>query len=89
MASVGASFWHNITHKTANPCPTLPASHVVIYIKPAGCFSRGDEAILRSPEHLWMSDRTQKQAAANAAWATISTNSYLPEMSVNVYIVIV
>ena len=32
-----------------------------------------------------MSDRTQKQATEKAAWETVSTNSYLPEMLVNVY----
>ena len=32
-----------------------------------------------------MSVRTQKQATAKAVWATVSTNTYLPEMLVNVY----
>ena len=30
---------------------------------------QGDGAIQRLPEHSWMSDKTQKQATAKAAWA--------------------
>ena len=47
--------------------------------------SRGDGAISKPPEHLWTSDKPEKQAIAKTAWATFSTNSYLPDWLVNMY----
>ena len=43
----------------------------------AGCLSREDGAILRSLEHSWISQRSQEQATAKTAWATISTDTCL------------
>ena len=43
----------------------------------AVCLSRRDGAIWRWHEHLWMSNKPQKQATAKAAWTTFSTNTWL------------
>ena len=44
-------------------------------LQPASCLSM--QGRWRSPYHSWMSDRTQKQATAKTAWATISTDTCL------------
>ena len=46
-------------------------------LQPPVCLSRGDGAIQRPPEHLWMSDKLKKQATAKAVWAIFNTNTYL------------
>ena len=35
----------------------------------------GDGAIQRPPQHSWMSDSSQKQATAKAAWVTFSSDT--------------
>ena len=41
----------------------------------------------RPPEHLWTSEKPQKQATVKEVWVTFSTNiaTQLPELLVNVY----
>ena len=61
------SYFHlYITHKTATSMPNL-TNQLCGDLQPAGCLSSGDGAIQRSPQHLCMSDRTQKQAIEKAA----------------------
>ena len=64
----------HITHKTAKSILNLTSQSCGDLLQ-AGCLSSGDGAILRSPEHSWMSDKTQKQATAKAAWVAISTST--------------
>ena len=53
-------------------------------LQPAVCLSRGAGAIWRLPKQLWMTNKAQKQATANATWATFSIQ-YLSELLVNVH----
>ena len=59
-------FQCHITHKTAKSLANL-TSQSCGDLKPAVCLSREDAAIQRAPEHLWMSNKPQKQARAKAA----------------------
>ena len=67
--------WHqlelHITHKTATLMPNLTSQSGAC----ADFIASGDGASQRSPQHSWMSDRTQKEATAKAAWVTFSTDS--------------
>ena len=64
LNGISWSYFHlNITHKTVIPMLDL-TSQLCGDLQLAGCLSSGDGAIQRSPQHLWMSDRTQKQGAA-------------------------
>ena len=54
-------------------------------LQPAVCLSRGYVAIWRPPEHLWTSDKSEKQATAKAAEVYNFQHRYLPELLVNVY----
>ena len=47
----------------------------------AVCLSKGDKAIWRQPEHLWMSNKPQKQTTSKyVAWVTFSI---IPVWTVN------
>ena len=67
----------NITSTSITKSMDILISQLQSELKPAVCLSRGDEAIYRPPEYSWMSDKPQKQAIAEAAWATFSTNTCL------------
>ena len=47
---------------------------MTIYSQPAACPCSADGTIQRSPQRLWMSDSSQKQAMEKAAWVTFSTD---------------
>ena len=48
-----------------------------------------DGIIQKSSKKSWTSGKAQKWPTAKAAWAIFSTDSYLPEMLVSVYSVMV
>ena len=58
---------HNTQLKQLNPWPNhSSASCVVNYSRLPAC-QKGEGAILRPPEHLWISDKPQEHATAKAA----------------------
>ena len=66
----------HINTKQLNPWPNSSASHIMKLLLVV-CLSRGDGAIWRPPEYLWMSEKPQKQATTKSAWAMFSTNTWL------------
>ena len=59
MASIGAIFT-SILHKAAKSLAKL-ISQLCGELQSAICLSRKDGAVLRPSEHLWMSDRLEKE----------------------------
>ena len=59
MASIGAIFT-SISHKAAKSLAKL-ISQLCGELQSVICLSRKDGAILRPSEHLWMSDRLEKE----------------------------
>ena len=68
IASIGAIFTSTYyTKQLIHDHTNSSASELF----PVVCFSRGDEAIFRLPEHSWMLKKPQKQATAKVAWDTL------------------
>ena len=84
MASIGAIF--TSTYQTKQLIHAQTHQPVVWWITAAVCLSREYGVIWKWPEHLWMSDKPQKQDTTKAAWATFSIITWLKcYIIVNVY----
>ena len=86
LQPTGIHFHLHISHKAPKSMAKLICQSSG-ELQPAVCLSRGDGAIWRPPEHLWMSDKPQKQAIAKVALATFCyfQHQYLAELSLNAY----
>ena len=83
MGSIGAIFTSTYQHKAAKSMAKL-ISQSYQELLLVVCLSRGDEAIWRPPEHLWMSEKPQKQATIKISLGNVQ-HQYLAELFVKVY----
>ena len=82
MASIGAIFTSiYVTHKAVKSMAKL-IRQSCDESQPAICLSGGDRAIRRPPEHSWMPDKPQKQAAQKQPG---QLSALIPGWIVNVY----
>ena len=78
MASIDVILTSTYPTKHLNPWPNSSASHVVNYRCLYAC--PGEMEPFKehlSSEHLWKSDKSQKQTTAKAVWATFNINACL------------
>ena len=71
MLSIGTIFTSTYHTKQLTPWSNS-STQLCGKLQPTVFLSMGDGAILRPPEHLWISDKPEKQATAKAAWAVFS-----------------